>query len=110
MDTEFVSVGLYKEHLVSYNVKSDDGAHFIATLRKYKGNSRMLPPTAVVLFRQGNNWWSNADKELMAFLVHDISGKLKKISDSRKEKSKCPTPIDYASFAGGMGEIIYKSF
>ena len=106
---ELVSVGLYGGHLASYSVKSSDGVHFIATLIRFKGNSSRQPPAEVDLLRKGRNWWSNADKELMAFLVHDIASQLKKAGNYKKETHKSPPPINFASFAGGMNEITYKS-
>ena len=106
---ELVSVGLYEGHLASYSVKSSDDIHFVATLIRFKGNNSLQPPAEVELLRKGRNWWSNADKELMTFLVHDIASQLKKIGNNRKEFHKNPPPINSAFFAGGMNEINYKS-
>lgn len=102
---EFVSIGLYREHLVSYSIKSNDEEHFLATLLRYKGNSRILPPKEIVLLRKGNNWWSDADKELMTFLVNDIAGRLRKEKNCSKEKAKHHQPIAHNSFASAIQEI-----
>lgn len=106
---ELVSVGLYGGHLASYRIKSSDEVHFVATLIRFKGNSSLQPPAEVELLRKGRNWWSNADKELMTFLVHDIASQLKKRGNYKKETIKNQFPINFASFTGGMNEITYKS-
>lgn len=106
---EFISTGLYKEHLASYNIQSTDGVHFIATLLKYKGSRNTMPPFNIVLIRQRNKWRSDADKELMSFLVNDIAGKLKKESNSNKEKSKHSHALAHNAFASGIHEITYKT-
>lgn len=105
---EFVSVGLYKEHLVRYSVVSYDGVHFTATFLRYKGNSTALPPKKVLLQCQGNRWKSDADKELMTFLVNDIDSRLRKEMNRQKQRAKSTLPLAHNLFASAIHEITYR--
>jgi hypothetical protein len=75
---QFRSVGLYRDHMVYYNVFTEDGWHYQAELLKCKGQLMPPPPRQIHLRKEGMRWQGNADEELVRFLGFDIDQQLKR--------------------------------
>ncbi len=75
---QFRSVGLYRDHMVYYNVSTEDGWHYQAVLLKCKDNPVPPPPPLIHLRKEGMRWQGNADEELVRFLGFDIDQQIKR--------------------------------
>lgn len=73
---EFTSTVLYNEELTYYNVATRDGHTFHARLLAANESLAAQPPKEVVLQKQGDQWESSADEDVLYFLRRDIDRKL----------------------------------
>lgn len=74
---EFTSTVLFNEELSYYNVATHDGRTFKARLFSENSSSSARPPKEVVLQKNGDQWESTAEEEILYYLRFDIDQKIK---------------------------------